>query len=100
MKLRLEIKIKDNTEKFYNDLVKRFKKIAYEMEADAKRFCPVDTGRLRSSIQLQPINEFHYRLQDGVDYGIHVEYGTFKMTAHPFFRPALDIARMKIKMFL
>ncbi|NOR84696.1 hypothetical protein GQ473_01120, partial [archaeon] len=30
-----------------------------------------------------------YILSDGVDYGIHLEYGTYKLSPQPFFRPAL-----------
>ena len=39
---------------------------------------PVDTGRLKGSLNIYPsISGFsEYLLSDGVDYGIHVEYGT------------------------
>jgi len=49
-----------------------------KMEEIAKIRCPVDTGRLRNSIHLIPSysGATSYILSDGVDYGIHVEYGT------------------------
>lgn len=45
---------------------------------------PVDTGRLRSSIHLTPSrpDQSEYILSDGVDYGVHVEFGT-----RPHFPP-------------
>lgn len=74
------------------DLARR----ALRVDAAAKRLCPVDTGRLRSSIG--------WRLAvDGrglaafvgtdVSYAPHVEFGTYRMRAQPFLRPALRAAR-------
>ena len=62
----------------------------------AKRNCPVDTGRLRSSItealgtDSQGLVE---RIGTDVDYAPHVEFGTSRMRAQPFLRPALDAVR-------
>ncbi len=49
-----------------------------KMQQLAKRFAPVDTGLLRRSITLQPIQQgaIEYLLADGVKYGEDVEYGT------------------------
>ena len=54
-----------------------------KMEELAKRRCPVDTSRLRTSINLSPktFGSMSYTLADGVDYGVHVEYGTRAMIA-------------------
>lgn len=67
------------------------------VEAEAKRRAPVATGRLRASIHhilsragsnaVQRITQGFVR--DGVDYGIHQEYGTRFHGAQPFLRPAL-----------
>ena len=66
---------------------------ALQVDRAAKRNCPVDTGRLRSSIT----NEVG---QDGeglvavigtnVEYAPYVELGTSKMAAQPFLLPALE----------
>lgn len=62
------------------------------IEGSAKRMCPVDTGRLRSSIT-------HALDRDArglvgvvgtdVDYAPFVELGTSRAGAQPFLRPAL-----------
>lgn len=69
---------------------------ALQVDRAAKQLCPVDTGRLRSSIT----NELG---QDGdglvatigtnVEYAPHVELGTSKMAAQPFLLPALEAAQ-------
>ena len=95
MKLDIKFNVKIN-EDLVDDFHKSFLRIAYEAEADAKRLAAVDTGRLRNSIHLVRKSDWWYRLQDGVPYGVHQEFGTYKMTAHPFFRPASAMANTKI----
>ena len=82
---------------------------AQEIRDLAKAFCPVDRGYLRDSIRA-------WRTKDGatvgvggtsnltventlfqgqsvlVDYAVFVEYGTWKMRARPFLRPAIELA--------
>ncbi len=68
---------------------------ANSVEAAAKGFCPVDTGRLRSSITtaLGEDGEGLYAdIGTDVSYGIFVEFGTRRAAAQPFLRPALDAA--------
>lgn len=81
------------------------------VEGQAKLLAPVDTGRLRGSIQTvsgtgqrtkpkdsndtiaQPSEVRETFVGTGVDYAPYMEYGTIKTSAQPFLRPALDIAR-------
>lgn len=73
------------------DLLRR----TIRVESAAIRLCPVDTGRLRSSIS-------HDLDRDGrglvgfvgtnVEYAIFVELGTRFMRAQPYLRPALRAA--------
>lgn len=66
-------------------------RLALKMVNEAKRFCPVDTGRLRSSIA-------HKEGRDGkglfvdvgssVKYAVAVEFGTKHSAAQPYLRPA------------
>jgi len=74
------------------DLARR----ATKVESAAKRNAPVDTGRLRSSITHelgQAGRDLVARIGTNVDYAPHVEFGTYRMSAQPYLRPALDAAR-------
>ena len=87
------------------------------IEGQAKLLAPVDTGRLRGSITTASGDGTHTnpsgpganssdKLQTPeapnithvgtpVDYAPHQEYGTIRMAAQAFLRPALDIIRGK-----
>ena len=59
----------------------------------AKRNAPVDTGRLRSSITHEVGGDpegIVARVGTNVEYAPHLEYGTSRMKARPFLRPALQ----------
>jgi HK97 gp10 family phage protein len=60
----------------------------------AKKRCPVDTGTLRRSIHTEDgkISSTRAEVVIGtdVDYAPYVEYGTGRMRAQPYMRPALD----------
>ena len=75
--------------------------IAAMIEAEAKRLCPVDTGRLRASITYI-VDEGRLTAMAGsnVLYAIYVEMGTIKMSAQPYLRPTLAVVRMKIPSIL
>lgn len=77
----------------------------------AQGYCPVDTGALRESITIDPIDDSGTtivgRVGPHTDYAEYVEYGTGRagdpapyahtdkpgMAARPFMRPALDEAK-------
>lgn len=121
MKLNLNIQSEVNKELTIDQLKLVLFRSMLKMQELATINCPVDKGRLRNSINLKPQMEGYssYRLSDGVEYGVDVEYGTaphvikpssmkalrFKVDgknvfakkimhpgteAQPFFRPALD----------
>jgi len=75
-KFNMKVRIEDRTEDALNEFARKFKAVAYLMERDAKRLCPVDTSHLRRSIHIYKVNKFHYQLRDNVPYGIDVEMGT------------------------
>ena len=62
-----------------------FKECALAIQSDAKRNCPVDTGRLRMSItsDTSNINNFEASVGTNVEYATHVEYGTHKQSPKP-----------------
>ena len=69
-------------------------KAAHDIEAQAKvnvhQVKAIDTGTMLNSIQATKIGTAHWRVVVGVDYGVHVEWGTRFMAARPFFRPAIN----------
>jgi HK97 gp10 family phage protein len=64
-----------------------------KVQGDATKLSPVDTGQLRASIQLKPILG-RYRngaiVSTNKEYAIYQEFGTYKMKAQSFMRPAFD----------
>ena len=71
-------------------------KAATIVEGSAVAKCPVDEGRLRDSITKE-INEDYAIVGTNVEYAPWIEYGTKKMSAQPFMRPAIDENKSKIK---
>jgi len=65
------------------------KKTAMDVEAEAKTLCPVDTGALRRSI-LAEVEQFSATIAPHTEYDAYVEFGTYKMAAQPYMRPAAD----------
>lgn len=67
---------------------------ALVIENEAKTLCPVRTGTLRRSIHHQTVEKdaVHARVEVGpnVPYAAFVEYGTSRMSARPYMRPAFD----------
>lgn len=58
---------------------------------EAKERCPVDTGRLRSSITAELIRQGdkpRVLIGSNISYAPHVEFGTSTRAAQPFLRPA------------
>jgi len=67
--------------------------LAFQVEGEAKKRAPVDTGALRNSIMTNKKGKGWYWVQDGVEYGIYQEFGTRKMAAQPFMVPAVEAVR-------
>lgn len=59
---------------------------------EAKSIVPVDTGALQETIRVEVEGETVNLMagDDNVDYSLHVEFGTVKMAAQPYMRPAID----------
>lgn len=73
------------------------------VENDAKRICPVDTGRLRASLTHEVEKsgkEIIGRVGTNVEYAIPVEYGASGRPAQPYLRPSLEKNRGNIKRLL
>ena len=50
----------------------------------------VDTGALRASIMVDEVTPNEAIIAPHTDYAEHLEFGTVKMPAYPYMRPALD----------
>lgn len=66
---------------------------ALVVQNQARELAPVDTGRLKSSIAAGPSRPpYTAEVGSNVRYAPHVEFGTYKMRAQPFMRPAITFA--------
>lgn len=58
----------------------------------AKELSPIETGTLRRSIQAEEgPGEREVSIGTNVEYAVYQEFGTSRMPAHPFLRPALEM---------
>jgi HK97 gp10 family phage protein len=68
--------------------------IGEQIRSIAKGLCPVDTGLLASSIEsfvgFSEMGRLEVMVGSSVRYAGFVEFGTSKMAAQPYLRPALD----------
>ena len=62
-------------------------KATFDCQAIAKSLAPVDTGFLRASIEAS-VKGLTGEVVSMAEYGIFVEYGTWKMRAQPYMGPA------------
>ncbi len=69
------------------------------IENSAKENSPVRTGNLRRSIHTEVSespDEITATVGPSADYGIYVEFGTRKMAAQPYMRPAFEANRANV----
>lgn len=70
------------------------------VRAEVMSLTPVDTGALRRSIQFQT-EKTSKRITASfgtyLEYGKYVEFGTSKMVAQPFLRPAFHMYKDQVK---
>lgn len=69
----------------------KVEKLTGDVARDARRYVPVLTGDLRETIEPVMVGDAGrvYTGADGIEYWADQEYGTSKMEAQPFMRPAL-----------
>lgn len=68
---------------------------ARECGAVAKSLAPVDTGKLRDSIDARPDGSMAWVVGPHTDYAAYVEYGTSRMAAQPYLTPATERQRSR-----
>lgn len=73
------------------------RKTAFDVEASAKTFVPVDTGNLKEMIQAQKLDKTLYVVNAGTEYARRVEFGfkgadslgrVYDQAGQPYMRPA------------
>lgn len=68
-------------------------RLAIDVQNRARELCPVDTGRLRSSIShSEPAHDsdgVYVLVGTNVDYAEFVEFGTSRQHPQPYLRPAI-----------
>lgn len=67
--------------------------IAQDIEGKAKRYTPVDTGRLRSSLTSVVSSDgegLYAMVGTDVEYAPYVEFGTYRTRPQSFLRRAID----------
>ena len=89
-------KLKKNVK--LDDVKKVVKHNTAELQERAQRNCPVDTGNLKDSIGIDIIDDgMTGEVEPTADYGPYVEYGTRKMSAQPYVRPAFSTQSRQFK---
>jgi HK97 gp10 family phage protein len=63
---------------------------ARQVYNDARRFAPVQTGALKSEIELVYYSDKHAQVISRIRYASYVEYGTSDTAPQPYMRPAAD----------
>lgn len=96
----MSLEIKSNIELTFDEIqtliTKGLKTIAPELKDTAKAIVPVRTGNLQRSIGTE-IKGNTLTLGATMDYAPYVEYGTPKMAAQPYLRPAVELNKTFIK---
>ena len=70
---------------------------AQNVEGGAKRRVHVITGHLKGSIHRVRLGEGRHAVIVGAHYGVYEEYGTRYRPPHPYFRPAVQAAKVKFE---
>ncbi|MHB1910223.1 MAG: HK97-gp10 family putative phage morphogenesis protein [Nitrososphaerales archaeon] len=80
----------------YQDVVKMLQTVGEKAAGAAQSNAPVRTGFLQASIQMIQTDDGCY-VTAGAGYAGFVEFGTRKMSAQPFLRPAIEEAIQEIE---
>lgn len=69
-----------------------------QLQNKTQRLAPCKSGTLRRSIELEiSLSGFQATVRPTAHYAQYVEYGTRKMNAHPFLKPAHDMQKEAFK---
>ena len=68
------------------------------IRSQAQQLTPVDTGNLRRSFSTR-VRRLEGEVSNSASYAPYVEYGTVRMSAQPFLRPAFDSVARRISRY-
>ncbi len=90
-------KLRDWTERMRAGVAEEVDVVGQDMVDLARQIVPVRTGFLQSTIMFEINREdFSFTFGASADYAEFVEFGTRKMQAQPFIRPAMDANEGKL----
>jgi len=96
--MRVELKHAEVEAKIRAACVKSLNESALLIETRSKLACPVDTGNLRRSITHQiEAADLTAEVSANASYAAYLEFGTRKMRAQPYLRPAGDNSRRDVE---
>ena len=101
--VRISEKFKSYGIKSDSMLEKAIEQASIVVESQAAVLAPIDTGLLKKSISHRIIRRntaIIGQVGTSVEYAPHQEFGTYKMKAQPFLRPALERKRNSVKMII
>jgi len=81
------------TNRLYNYADGKMKAGSNRMAQQAKNNAPVRSGALMESIGFKKVKRMEYKVGSDKPYAAYVEYGTSKMPAKPYLRPAMNQSR-------
>lgn len=98
MSLQYELKVISNKLPFAPEAMQKLaSEVVYETAERivnrAKILVPVDTGYLKSTIRVLPVNDLNAAVIVNAPYAALVEYGTRRQAAQPFLTPAIQSQR-------
>ena len=99
MRVKLDVKVNSNMGKLITDIPQLADRTAragaMQLLAEAKRECPVDTGKLRDSHSVEG-SEGEYSVVADTPYAVFVHWGTRHMRADPWLARAAEHANPRI----
>ena len=81
-------------DQYTGDIQKQVDRSALNIDREAKKLVPVDTGRLKTSIGIDR-GEMMADIGTNVYYAPYVEFGTSRQSAQPYLIPSFEMERPK-----
>lgn len=80
---------------FLKELDRYASRVATEILSEAVENCPIRTGNLISTLEIEKLKQCEYEVYSDCPYGGFVNYGTSKQKPNPFFSNAIEEVKRK-----